>query len=291
MKRGDVNLEMTRQAVVVAVDGSAASTAAVAWAAADAALRHLPVTLVHVASRWRGGGHEAQAILIAAATAARSVVGFGEFDVETRCLRGRPVEVLAKLTRQADRMVMGFRGSGVLGAGLLGPLTEGVLHQARCPVAVVHAGGRGNPHAARGPILVGVDDSASSVQAVALAFEAARLRATPLVAVHVVDDDAALRSAGWADTLEAALEPCRRDYPNVEVSSSVVIGDPSAELISRAGSAQLVVVGNRGRGGVARTLLGSVSSAVLGSVDVPVLVAREVVPSPKRWSTTSRSAS
>lgn len=273
-----MNPQVTQPAVVVAVDGSAASTAAVSWAATDAAMRHLPVTLVHVASRWRGGGQDAQAILDDAETVARSAVEQGEFCVETRCLRGRPVVALAKLTRTADRMVMGFRGNGVLGAGLLGPVTEGVLHRARCPVAVIHAGGRGDPHAARGPILVGVDGSASSVQAVALAFEEARMRARPLVAVHVVDDDAALGRAGSADILQAAVDTCRPDYPDVELYSSVVVGDPSAELIRRAGSAQLVVVGNRGRGGVARALLGSVSSAVVASVDGPVLVARESVP-------------
>lgn len=286
-ERGNVKLEKTPRPVVVAVDGSAASTAAVAWAAADAALRHLPVTLAHVAPRWRGGGREEQTILSDAEAVVRTAVG-DEVSVETRRLRGRPVAALTKLTLEADRLVIGFRGIGVLGAGLLGPVTEGVLHHARCPVAVIRAGHRDDPNVDRLPVLVGVDGSASSAVALALAFEEAQLRATSLVAIHVVDDGA-LGPARSTNILQAALEPCLRDHPGVEAHSSLVSGDPSTELINRAESAQLVVIGNRGRGGLARTMLGSVSSAVVACVDAPVLVARDVVPAPQYSSTSSRS--
>ena len=49
---------MKRYGIVVGVDGSAASNSAVFWAARDAAMRHVPLTLVHMrATRSCRRGH------------------------------------------------------------------------------------------------------------------------------------------------------------------------------------------------------------------------------------------
>jgi nucleotide-binding universal stress UspA family protein len=74
--------------------------------------------------------------------------------------------------------------------------------------------------------------------------------------------------------LAESLAPLRDKYPIVRAQASVIEGRASAQLVGLSADASLVVVGSRGRGGVAGLLLGSVSQSLLHHADSPVAIVR-----------------
>ncbi|GAA4208825.1 universal stress protein [Streptosporangium oxazolinicum] len=62
-------------------------------------------------------------------------------EVERTLVCGHPVGVICEASAGADLVVVGSRGLGRFGSAVLGSVSHGVLHHARCPVAVVR--GRG----------------------------------------------------------------------------------------------------------------------------------------------------
>ena len=135
------------------------------------------------------------------------------------------------------------------------------------------------------PVVVGVDDSADSALAVAWATHEARARGVPLIVAcgytwetdspNLVGDDIGvmtqLREASERIARDAARRAQLQD-PDLDIRCAVAEEYPPDLLIDRSASASLVVVGTRGRGAVARTVCGSVSSAVAGRAGAPVIV-------------------
>ena len=146
--------------------------------------------------------------------------------------------------------------------------------------------------AAARPVVVGVDGSAAADGAISFAFGEAALRGCPLVAVHAWNDrplDHTLaRGRLHLDTdavhaeqhrqLLAHLAAWTRRHPDVEVQPAVLRGRPAAAMMQylahTADPPRLVVVGHRGRGGFARLLLGSTSTALVAHAPCPVVVVR-----------------
>jgi len=77
--------------------------------------------------------------------------------------------------------------------------------------------------------------------------------------------------------LDQALERVHQRHPDVSCDGEVVEGQAASAILSHAGGASLIVVGNRGHGGFGSLLLGSVSQQIVHHANCPVLVVREGV--------------
>lgn len=116
--------------VVVGVDGTALSEAAIRFAFAEARARGCGVTAVHAVER-EEESRAARAVL-APLTAGRE-------DVRAVVAVGVASRALIAESAGAQLLVVGSRGRGGLGGMLLGSVSQAVVHRAHCPVAVVRA--------------------------------------------------------------------------------------------------------------------------------------------------------
>jgi nucleotide-binding universal stress UspA family protein len=289
---------MTIRPIVVGYDGSDSARTATRWALDEGARTGHPVRLAYVfewmpAGSWLGPGpgpwpdetarREVAAMLDdAVAEAAGSHPGV---VVDGVVLDGPAAILLREQSERAALMVLGNRGLGGFTGLLAGSTTVTVCAHAHCPVVVVRAV---DPAAGTrpGPVVVGVDGSDSSLLALEFAFSQAAHRGVPLLAIRgwsppatpwvpPVLDPAEITRAEQA-ALDEVLTGWRAKYPDVEVRAEVRTAGPAADLIEASRSAQLVVVGSRGRGGFRGLLLGSVSQQLLHHAECPVAVVREL---------------
>ena len=286
--------------IVVGVDGSAASDAAVRWAAHDAVTRKTPLTLVHVVNptvstwaqaptldrfaEWQEG--EGRRILADALKIARDTANDNlPTPIDSELMFSATVPTLADLSKTAELMVVGTYGRGALARGLLGSVSSELMRHSHCPVAVIRDEDPRMPHPAQAPVLLGTDGSPASEFATAIAFDEASRRHVDLIALHAWSDkeifelpglDWSLVKAEEERLLAEALAGYQERYPDVTVHRLVVCDRPARALVDTSESAQLTVLGRHGRGRLAGTLLGSVSNAVVQSIRMPVIVARPV---------------
>jgi nucleotide-binding universal stress UspA family protein len=288
--------QAARSNIVVGVDGSPASDAAVRWAAREAMMRVVPIKLINVVAPTlvssamapnhtitQGEELRARQILKQAGRIVEELAGEKRPDIHIERQYAGVVPTLVEASNDAQMVVVGS-SRRAFGRGMLGPVIAGLLHHANCPVTVVP-----DPESAQhgirddAPVLVGIDGSTASEAAAALAFDEASRRGVSLLALQAWSDVGVFPILGmdWrtyrdqgAELLGERLAGWQERYPDVQVQRRLVCDVPDRWLVDEAKNAQLVVLGSGGRGGYAGMHLGSVTSAVVRSARVPVIVAR-----------------
>ncbi|MEV5595973.1 universal stress protein [Streptomyces sp. NPDC052496] len=129
------------------------------------------------------------------------------------------------------------------------------------------------------PVVVGVDGSDSSTQALDWAAEEARLRGLPLRIVYAslwerYGEGSAEEAEVAEQVLSGSVERAARGMIGRQVTAHLIPEEPAAALTAEARSAAVLVVGHRGRGELASLLLGTVSLTVAGQARCPVIVVR-----------------
>jgi nucleotide-binding universal stress UspA family protein len=286
-----------RFGILVGIDGSPESDAAIRWATDEAAMRDETLTLMHVVApiiatwpiipisigmtEWQE--EHARLVLERGQNIAKETAGESRLlQIRTELRYTDIATALVDASREARMTVVGGRGLSALGRIVLGSVSSNLLRHVHGPVAVVHADGRSASEKGW-PIVLGIDGSPASEDATALAFDEASRRGVDLVALHAWADSpsATLLGIDWGqyeeeghEVLAERLAGWQEKYTDVHVRRRLVVDQPARRILDETREAQLVIVGSHGRGGFAGMLLGSVSSTVAQSAEVPTIVVR-----------------
>jgi len=288
--------------IIVGVDGSAPSLQALRWAAHEARRRNAEILVVSCYSVPVYGSPEGavyptpddidmfKAGAVAVVTQASELVA--EIDpkigVEATTAMAPAAIAISEAARPGDEIVVGATGHTGLVDGLLGSVAMSVVHRSHVPVIIVPA----NPAVEVGPtmkkVVVGVDGSPGSLQALEWAYNEALVAGAELTAVHgwiypydgprsSVSEPRTQMQLDAMEELKTSLESLgpRLTGGSVHVHARLAEHSPAEALCEEAKDADLIVVGSRGRGAIRASLLGSVSRTVAQHAPCPVAIIRQ----------------
>jgi nucleotide-binding universal stress UspA family protein len=257
--------------VVVAVGGSDVSAGATAWGAAEANRRRLPLRLVHVVG-WpyvglgdapplepRSAALEMSRDVLAeaAAQARRDALGL---TAVTETLWGAVGPMLLDESARAHTLVLGRGARTAYGNALTGSVVPALAAHAACTVVAVPDTSHGDWLTSPPRIVVAFDGSASSHAALAYAKDAGTRRAASIEVLHVES--------------RSASDPPPATWREPEALSGMdvrtVRAEPIGALVAAAATADLLVVGCRGR--ALEDPLGSVGRGVIFHARCPVAI-------------------
>jgi len=276
--------------VLVGTDGSPDSGAAIAWAAQAAAIRGVPLQVLHcldhetiLTSRISRRELDEYAEALAARSAQEARAAQPEIEVSSEVRVGPPAQVLVDAADRAQLLVLGRRGGGGFRRMLMGSTSTAAAYRTRTPLVVVP--GDWKPADQPRPIVVGVDSSPENVRAVQAAFEAAESAGSTLHAVRgwemspIFAGDMADVVGGFdryeeeaRQQLAESLRPWQVRFPDVTVEQEVVRGHAVDVVVEASEGAGLVVIGAHGHKRLRGTSLGSVTRGVLHHAKAPVAV-------------------
>ena len=194
---------------------------------------------------------------------------------------------MIEASSEATLAVVAARGVGGFKELLLGSVSQRLLHEGACPVAIVRRSTIDSMEP-NGRVVVGVDDSDHGQAALVWAAQEAAFRGAQLRVVHTFQPsyvDAPLPTPVDAiDTIHrdgrAVLEQAISNAnigASVDVEAIAATGSPAKALLEACRDADLVVVGRKGRSMLRARLLGSVATQLSHHAPIPAVF---VSPSP-----------
>jgi nucleotide-binding universal stress UspA family protein len=271
--------------LLVGYDGRPASRDALSFAKALAEAQKAELTVASVRGYWPELLGESYEIVVKederwVSRGATEVLGNTPFSVRVLA-GGHETTGLRELADadESDMIVLGSTHRGRVGRVCPGSVGERVLSEAPCAVAVAPRG-LADRSFRFGTIAVGIDGSKQSEVALRTAIDLAERTGASLRILAVVDTDLVFATEGDLPgknerarierRLEHAVEHARR---SVEAEGQLLYGIPSHAIPDAAEDADLLVIGSRGRYGVARRLLlGSVAARVMRTAPCPTLI-------------------
>ncbi|MFG1798403.1 universal stress protein [Nocardia sp. NPDC049149] len=295
---GDLH-QLANADIVVGADGSAGADLAVRWAAETAAQRGRRLLIVFgldlAATRSVLGTYD---VMVPSVTEKMREHGADVLDkahllalrfapdltVKTLLSESNPAQLLISLSEKAHMVALGAT-SGVGALAHLGSTLMAVTSHGHGSIVIVRGTGAEQAGEQR-PVVLGADASQVGEAAIAAAFAEAAERNAPLITVHAWSDLSfgAYAGTNYPDLPITALEQAEHallaerlagwqtKYPNVDLTRKVYFDGPRTQLQEWSKSAQLVVVGSRGRGGFSGLLLGSTSNWLVQHAHCPVMV-------------------
>jgi len=288
--------------VIVPLDGSETSEAAVPHGARLARTLGIPLLLAHVIDMGHVYDSHALALLPDRAEMERylgdvavreGIEAQTEFDVRY----GTPGFELSQIVREYDNslVVMSTEGRGGLKRAVLGSVTDQMIRNGVAPVMAIRAGAVPPPRPEYANLLVTLDGSDLAASAIPVAATLARKSGATIHLVRVVEPlDVAPASeyppdATWPDPDEAVRIMAEREADarielgdvaaslrtlGFDVRTQVRVGRAATEILQAANdvNADLLLMASHGRGGIRRILMGSVTTAVVHNATVPLLV-------------------
>jgi nucleotide-binding universal stress UspA family protein len=189
----------------------------------------------------------------------------------------------------ADLLVVGSRGRGVVRSIVLGSVALHCVTHAPCPVVVVRP--QTQPPPARPRVVVGLDGSDTARAALVEAVTEADLLDADVVAAAAYE-----RPDYWSEVYSMVVPSTEQLRTAAEVAAQKVVDDEvpgradvrvlavegaAGEVLARQSEeAQLLVVGSRGRGELRGLLLGSVALHCVLHASCPVMVVRSAEAGP-----------
>ncbi|MEU1815567.1 universal stress protein [Streptomyces abikoensis] len=281
--------------VVVGVDGSDGSLAALDWAVEEAVRFQLPLRVVYASlwERYEGAvpsftgqrpAEEVAAQHIVASSEQRARQLSPDLQVHAVTVPNDAVDALVEESRGAAAVVTGSSGRGAVKELLLGSVSLAVAGRADCPVVVVRGEER-NIKGMSNRIVVGVGEADEAATAVRFALREAEARGCELQAVRawrspqqptdpltVLDSAAHAYEEQAAAVLDEVLEEAVAEHPKVSVKRTVLEGPAHRMLLGPAADADLLVLGATRRQSQFGLQLGRVSHAALHRAACPVAV-------------------
>jgi nucleotide-binding universal stress UspA family protein len=280
---------MVDKHIVVAVDGSGPSQAALDWAVGQADQLRASITVLTVVETVPAGRNAqlsdelGQRGLEVLENARRRVQQLApKAHVTTELVHGGIVKSIAQATEQADLLAMGAHRSAMFDWVTRGSLAVRVCEAVTCPVAVIP---ESEPGGERAGIVVGVDASAEATAAVALAAEHAEASGEPLILVSGGFAPGAPTTARTVspDSIEhrerllgETRDRVQAGHPILRVETRMVEATAADAILETGRTASLIVLGHRSQNALDRAFGESVCQDVLYEAQAPVLV----VPTP-----------